>query len=112
MIAASEKLSVSLPSHLVEELERVRKEEHRTRSEVVQKALQQYIGREAELRRVRKRIKALPEEEATIQEVEAIEEGRRAFRKGEFVTLDQLRHGMGHYRQQSRRKKSRARSSR
>jgi len=35
------------------------------------------------------------EEEATAEEIEAIEEGRRAVQRGDFVTLDQLRHDMG-----------------
>ena len=97
---------------MARELDRARKAEHRTRSEFVREALRQYMGRGAELRRMREHIARLPEVEATAEEVEAIEEARRAFREGRFVTLDQLRHEMGRRAQQSRRKKSPALSRR
>jgi hypothetical protein len=35
------------------------------------------------------------EEEPEPGDLEAIEEGRREFERGDFVTLDQLRHEMG-----------------
>ncbi len=104
--------SISLPPGMVDELERVRKAEHRTRSELVREALRQYMVRGTELRRLKKRIAELAEEEASADEVDAIEEGRRAFRQGKFVTLDQLRHEMARRPQQPRRKKSPARSGR
>ena len=112
MSRMSATFSVSLPPAMAEELERVRKKEHRTRSELVREALRHYMGRSAYVRRVRERIAELSEEEPTAEEVEAIEEARRAFREGRFVTLDRLRHGMDHRPQQPRRKKSQARSRR
>jgi hypothetical protein len=65
-----------------------------------------------ELRRLKKRIAELAEEEAIAEEVVALEEGRREFREGKFITLDQLRHEMARRPQQPRRKKSQARSRR
>ena len=112
MSRVSATFSVSLPAGMAKEIERARKEEHRTRSEFVREALRHYMGRNAYVRRMRERIVELPEEEATAEELEAIEEARRAFRDGEFITLDQFRHGMGHRLQQPRRKKSQARSRR
>jgi metal-responsive CopG/Arc/MetJ family transcriptional regulator len=97
---------------MAEELERARKDEHRTRSEFVREALRHYMGRSAELRRMQQRIAELPEAEATPEEVEAITEGQQAFRAGKFITLNKLRHGMAGRPQQPRRKKSQARSRR
>jgi Arc/MetJ-type ribon-helix-helix transcriptional regulator len=112
MTRLSATFSVSLPPEMVEELERARKDEHRTRSEFVREALRQYMGRGAELRWMRERIAELPEEDATPEEVEAIEEGQQAFREGRFTTLNKLRHGVDRRSQQPRRKKSQARSRR
>jgi len=112
MSRVSATFSVSLPPEMVEELERARKDEHRTRSEFVREALRQYMGRGVELRRMRQRIAELPEEEATAEEVAAIEEGQREFREGKFITLNTLRHGMGRRPREPRGKKSQARSQR
>ncbi|CAK0743895.1 CopG family transcriptional regulator / antitoxin EndoAI [Azospirillaceae bacterium] len=85
--------SVSLPPEMASELERVRKAEHRTRSELVREALRHYI-READTRSLASRIASLPEEEATPEERDAITEGQTDFREGRQVTLDQLRHAL------------------
>jgi metal-responsive CopG/Arc/MetJ family transcriptional regulator len=112
MNRASATFSISLPPAMARELDRARKVEHRTRSEFVREALRQYIGRGAALRRAKLRVAELPEDEATAEEIEAIEEARRAFREGQFVTLDQLRHELGRRAQQPRRKKPPTRSRR
>lgn len=85
--------SVSLPPEMATELERVRKAEHRTRSELVREALRHYI-READTRSLAARIASLPEEVPTPDELEAVEEGRADFREGRHVTLDQFRHAV------------------
>jgi predicted transcriptional regulator len=103
--------SISLPPEMADELERVRRKEHRTRSELVREALRHYM-REAEARRIRRRVDKLPEGLPTADEVTAIKEGSRELAEGKFVTLKQLRHEMDHRRQQSRAKKSQARSRR
>jgi len=112
MSRVSATFSVSLPPKMVDELERARKQEHRTRSEFVREALRQYMGWGAQLRRIRERIAELPEADATAEEIEAIEEGQRAFREGKFITVDKFRHAVGRRSQQPRRKKSQARSGR
>jgi CopG family transcriptional regulator / antitoxin EndoAI len=73
--------SISVPPEMAAELERVRKVEHRTRSELVREALRHYI-RVASVRDVKGRIAALPEAEASPDEIEAIEAGRRQFQSG------------------------------
>ena len=103
--------SISLPPEMADELERVRRQEHRTRSELVREALRHYM-RAAEARSVQQRIGKLPEAEPTVGEVAAIKKGSRELAEGKFVTLKQLRHDLGHRRQQSRAKKSKARSRR
>ena len=54
----------------------------------------------------------VPEEELTAHEIEAIEEAQRAIRKGNLITLEQVRHAMGHRLQQPGREKSQANSRR
>ena len=103
--------SISLPPEMADELERVRRQEHRTRSELVREALRHYI-RAAEARSVQQRIGKLPEEEPTADEVAAIKRGSRELAEGKFVTLKQLRHELDHRRQQPHAKKSKARSRR
>lgn len=93
------------------ELERVRRKEHRTRSELVREALRHYI-RVADARSVQARIGKLRDEEPEAEEIAAIEQGRREFRQGNFVDLSKLHDGLGRHRQQPRSKKSQARSRR
>lgn len=107
MPRVSATFSISLPPKMVRELERVRKREHRTRSELVREALRRYI-RDADLGRINTRVRDLAEEQPTEEEIAAIQEGSAQFRSGQFVTLEQLRHELGDRRQQPRAKKSRA----
>lgn len=98
--------TVSLPPEMAKELERVRKSEHRTRSELVREALRGYI-REAEAVQLRARIAQLPEDEPTDDEKEAIREGRAEFKKSRRrSTVKQLRHELLGPRRQPRAKRS------
>jgi metal-responsive CopG/Arc/MetJ family transcriptional regulator len=58
-------LSISLPPQLVEELDRVRRREHRTRSEILGEALRRYIA-------IAARTHTVPIEEALPEEIEAM----------------------------------------
>jgi Arc/MetJ-type ribon-helix-helix transcriptional regulator len=73
-------LTISLPRAMADQVERVRKAEHRTRSELVREALRTYFAIAARF----------PEEEATPTELRALQRGRRAVARGEYVTLNQL----------------------
>jgi Arc/MetJ-type ribon-helix-helix transcriptional regulator len=106
MSRVSATFSVSLPPEMVEEVERARKNEHRTRSEFVREALRQYMGRGTELRRLRQRMAELSEADPTTDEIAAVADGRRAFQEGEFISLADLRHGLDNRSEQPRRKKS------
>ncbi len=79
MARATATFSVSVPPEMAGEIERVRKSEHRTRSELVREALRRYI-RAASVAAVKERMAALREEDAAADEVAAIAEGRRQFR--------------------------------
>jgi metal-responsive CopG/Arc/MetJ family transcriptional regulator len=89
----------------------MRRKEHRTRSELVREALRHYI-RVADARSVRERVAKLPEDEPVAEEIAAIEQGNKEFRKGNFVDLSKLHNELGRHRQQPRPKKSQARSRR
>lgn len=84
-------ITASLPQDELAALDRVRKQDHRTRSEVMREALRYYVA-------LRERIQRLPEVDAEPDEIEAIERGREAIKRGEYVTLDDLLHDMGSHR--------------
>jgi hypothetical protein len=90
---------------MARELERVRKDEHRTRSELVREALRHYI-RLITVRGVEARVAKLPEEEPTADEREAIDEGKAEFRVGKHLALSKLHHELRDTRKQPRAKKS------
>ncbi|HEY3129371.1 MAG TPA: ribbon-helix-helix domain-containing protein [Acidobacteriota bacterium] len=87
-------MTISLPPEMVEEVERVRKAEHRTRSELLREALRVYFSRR------------IPEETPTAADLRAIRRGRTAYARGDYVTLDELRHEMESSRRRSRKKVS------
>ena len=81
-------LTISLPPQLVEELDRVRRREHRTRSEVLREALRRYIA-------VAARIHTVPIEDALPEEIEAMRRAEEEFERGECVRLEDLQHELG-----------------
>src|SRR5262245_38529441 len=93
-------MTVSLPSAMLEEVDAVRKKEHRTRSELVREALRVYLGK-----------RTLSVHTPTPRELEAIRNGREEIRRGEYVTIDQLfQHlDVDRHRQKERAKSSKAR---
>ena len=76
MAMGSKTLSVTIPEELYTLIDEKRKAAHYSRSEFVREALRQYLS--------------IPVVEASPEEIEAIEEGRRAYKRGEFVSLDEL----------------------
>ena len=73
-------MTVSLPPAMVREVERVRKTEHRTRSELMREALRVYFNR----------MRGLPVYTPTRRELRAIEKGRAEMRQGNSYTLDEF----------------------
>jgi predicted transcriptional regulator len=83
---------------MAEEIEKVRKAEHRTRSEFAREAFRTYIE-------VHRRTYT-----PTAAELRAIEKGRAAFRRGEGLTLDEARAYVERLASKARPQKRRARS--
>ncbi|SPF42514.1 CopG-like transcriptional regulator (modular protein) [Candidatus Sulfopaludibacter sp. SbA4] len=75
-------MTVSLPEAMIQEVERVSKEEHRTHSELVREALRRYF------------YSRFPVVTPTKAELAAVARGRAQIQKGEFVTLDELLNGL------------------
>ena len=73
---ATRTLSVTIPEELYALLESQRKKGHFTRSEFVRHALRQQLS--------------IPTAEATSEEVEAIERGRKEIAAGDSETLDEV----------------------
>lgn len=73
-------MTISLPPAMVRQMERVRKREHRTRSELVREALRAYLE------------DRFPVVVPTKAELAAIRRGRAAIRRGDYVSLDELLH--------------------
>jgi metal-responsive CopG/Arc/MetJ family transcriptional regulator len=82
-------LTISLPPAMVEELDRVRAREHRTRSELVREALRRYVAAGQ-----RRRGRPLAED-ATPEEQEAIRIAEEEFARGETMRLDDLQNELG-----------------
>jgi Arc/MetJ-type ribon-helix-helix transcriptional regulator len=72
-------VTVSLPRPIARQIERVRKREHRSRSELVREALRVYFARAA----------AFPEVTATAAEIRALKRARREYLAGNTITLDE-----------------------
>ena len=79
-------MTVSLPPEMMRDVERVRKTERRTRSELVREALRLYFNPE-----LAARIARLSVYTPTAAERRAIEKGRAEMRKGNYYTLDEFR---------------------
>ena len=86
-------MTISLPPEMMKQVERVRKTEHRSRSEVMREALRTYFAG----RRFREAL-------ASPQEIRAIRRGRAEIKQGKYVTLDQLLNEMGSPRRRKGKK--------
>src|ERR1700687_5208696 len=71
-------VTVSVPLPIARQIERTRKREHRSRSELVREALRVYFARAA----------AFPVVPATPAELRALKRARREFLAGQTITLD------------------------
>ena len=91
-------MTVSLPPEMIREVERVRRAEHRTRSELVREALRAYFTLSTTYA-------------PTAAERRAIEQGRAAIRGGQYYTLNEFRAHLGHPDPKTRAKKRPARAS-
>ncbi len=77
-----EPLTISLPREMADAVRQASRREHRTTSELVREALRRYLS-------------GMPVVQVTTAELAAIERGQSEVRRGDIVTLDELRHDMG-----------------
>src|SRR3972149_7749544 len=75
-------MTIAPPPAMVRQVERVRKREHRTRSELVREALRSYLQ------------DRFPVVVPTKAELAAIRRGRAEIKAGNYVTLDELIHDL------------------
>jgi predicted transcriptional regulator len=95
---STQTFTVSVPPAMAAEIDKVRRKENRTRSELVREALRTYIA------------DRYPTAQPTRAEVARVRKGRAEIRRGDFVTLDQLRDVLDSPRRQPRRKVAATRS--
>ena len=88
-------MTISLPPAMAKQMEKVQKEEHRTRSELLREAWRQYFENR------------YGTYTPTKAELAAIRRGRAEIKRGEFVTLDQLKDDLKSANRKPRKKGSR-----
>ena len=76
----TETMTISLPPAMAKQMEKVRREENRTRSELLREAWRLYFE------------SRYPVYTPTKAEFAAIRQGRADFKRGDFLTLSQLHH--------------------
>ena len=87
-------MTISLPPAMIRVVERVRKEESRTRSELIREALRQYF------------VDRYPVVDATPTELAAIRRGRSQVQRGQYVTLKRLLDDLDAANRKTRRKRA------
>jgi metal-responsive CopG/Arc/MetJ family transcriptional regulator len=91
-------VTISLPTDMLEELDRVRKREQRTRSELLREAVSRYLASEP--------MRQIPIMDPEPGELEAIERGRVQTARGEYVLLEDLLNDLDADRRKRRGEKS------
>jgi metal-responsive CopG/Arc/MetJ family transcriptional regulator len=87
-------MTISLPPEMIDQVEQVRKAEHRTRSELVREALRTYIA------------SRFPTVTPSVEDVRALQHARREHARGQFVNLDDLVHVLDAARRPVSRKRA------
>jgi len=88
-------MTISLPPAMVKQIEKVRKEEHRTRSEMLREAWRHYFD------------SRYPVVTPAKAELAAIRRGRAEIKAGHFVTFEQLRNELATSNRTPRKKSPR-----
>jgi metal-responsive CopG/Arc/MetJ family transcriptional regulator len=90
-----ETMTISLPPAMAKQMEKVQKEEHRTRSELLREAWRHYFE------------SRYGSYAPTRTEAAAIKNGRAEFKRGEYITLNQLHDELASSRHQVSQKRTR-----
>jgi predicted transcriptional regulator len=93
--------TVSLPPAMAKQVQQAMKAEHRTRSELVREALRVYLS-----------ARLMPIEIPTAAEARAYREGMAAYRRGDFIRLEEYANGMDRRPHRARAKVSSKNSDR
>ena len=91
-------VTISLPSEMLDELDRLRKREHRSRSDLLREALRQYVAGDPARR--------IPIVDPERGELDALEYGRQQTERGEYILLEDLLDDLDADSHARRRKKS------
>jgi|SRR6516164_2495441 len=91
-------VTISLPAEMSEELDRMRKCQHRCRSELLREAFRCYLSSEPARR--------IPIADRDPRELDALEHGRAQTVRGEFMLLEDLLNDLDADRRARRGKKS------
>ena len=94
-MSAAKRITISLPEDVLRAADQVAHTQESTRSALVEDALRGYL-----------RVQELPCEEATPEEIEAIERGRAEIARGEFVTFEEIKRDLEADLLEERTKKS------
>ena len=81
-------VAITLPEPMVNELDRIRKRRHLTRSELLREALRRYIT-------VAERSDTIPVEDALPEEIEAMRRANEEYARGECIRLEDLQRELG-----------------
>ena len=95
-MGAAKRITISLPEDVLRAADEVALMQEWSRSALVEDALRWYL-----------RVQELPCEEATPEEIEAIERGRAEIARGEFVTVEEIKRDLEADLLKERTKKSR-----
>jgi predicted transcriptional regulator len=79
-MGTAKRITISLPEEVLRAADEVARAQEWTRSALVEDALRWYL-----------RVEELPCEEATPEEIKAIERGRAEIARGEFVTFEEIK---------------------
>jgi predicted transcriptional regulator len=94
-MATARRITISLPEDVLRAADEVALMHESTRSALVEDALRWYL-----------RIRKLPSEQATPEEIAAIERGRAEIARGEFVTFEEIKRDLAADLLEERTKKS------
>ena len=95
MPRTTDTMTISLPPAMAKQMQRVQKEEHRTRSELLREAWRHYFE------------SRYPLYTPTKAELAAIRRGRAEISRGDFVTLEQLKDELESSNRKARKKNAR-----
>jgi predicted transcriptional regulator len=95
---AARSVTISVPAEMLEELDRVRSREHRSRSKLLREAFRRYVAGES--------MQRIPIVEPEPGELDALEHGRAQTARGEHVLFKDLLDDVDADGRERRRKKS------